>query len=31
MLEEDKAFSILGDQRLNETGKKLSHKEVWGL
>ena len=30
MLEEDKAFSILGDQRLNEKSKKLSHREVWG-
>ena len=30
MLEEDRAFSILGDQRFNEKTKKLSHKEVWG-
>ena len=30
MLEEDRAFSILGDQRLNEKSEKLSHKEVWG-
>lgn len=30
MLEEDKAFSLLGEQRLSEKTKKLSHEEVWG-
>lgn len=29
MLEEDKAFSMLGDKRFKEKTKKLSHKEVW--
>ena len=30
-LEEDKAFSLLGDARMNEKGTKwLSHKDVWG-
>jgi len=29
-LEEDKAFSLLADERLNIKGKILSHKEVWG-
>lgn len=29
-LEEDKAFSVLGDNRLKHRGKKLSHTEVWG-
>ena len=30
-LEEDKAFSILADERLNEKGvQRLSHNDVWG-
>lgn len=29
-LEEDQAFSLLADERLNIKGKILSHKEVWG-
>ena len=30
-LEEDKAFSILVDERLNEKdAKRLSHSDVWG-
>lgn len=30
-LEEDKAFSILADERLNEKNmKKLTHSDVWG-
>lgn len=31
MLEEDRAFSVLADQRLHEKGKKLSHSDVWSL
>ncbi len=30
MLEEDKAFTFLSEERLQEKGKKLTHKEVWG-
>ena len=30
MMEEDKAFSLLGENRLKEKGKKLTHGEVWG-
>jgi hypothetical protein len=30
VLEEDKAFSVLGDNRLKQRGKKLSHADVWG-
>lgn len=30
MMEEDKAFSLLGENRLKERGEKLSHTEVWG-
>ncbi|OHA82769.1 MAG: hypothetical protein A2937_02970 [Candidatus Yonathbacteria bacterium RIFCSPLOWO2_01_FULL_47_33b] len=30
MMEEDKAFSLLADNRLKEKGKKLTHTEVWG-
>lgn len=30
MMEEDRAFSLLGESRLKEKGKKLSHAEVWG-
>ena len=30
-LEEDKAFSILADERINEKNiKRLSHRDVWG-
>lgn len=29
-LEEDRAFSVLADSRLNIKGKKLTHAEVWG-
>ncbi len=30
-LEEDKAFSVLGDARMSEKGTKwLSHNDVWG-
>jgi len=29
-LEEDKALSLIADERLNIKGKILSHKEVWG-
>lgn len=29
MMEEDKAFSLLGENRLKEKGKKLTHNEVW--
>ena len=30
-LEEDKAFSILSDERLNEKdARRLSHSDVWG-
>ncbi|OHA79841.1 MAG: hypothetical protein A2747_03425 [Candidatus Yonathbacteria bacterium RIFCSPHIGHO2_01_FULL_44_41] len=30
MMEEDKAFSLLGENRLKEKGKKLTHADVWG-
>ena len=30
-LEEDKALSLLADERMKIKGKKLSHAEVWGL
>ncbi len=30
MLEEDKAFTFLSEERLQEKGKKLTHKVVWG-
>lgn len=30
MLEEDKAFSVLGETRLKQRSKKISHEEVWG-
>ncbi len=31
-LEEDKAFSILADERLNQKNvKRLSHSDVWGV
>jgi predicted DNA-binding protein len=29
-LEEDRALSLLAEERLKDVGKKLSHKEVWG-
>lgn len=29
LLEEDKAFTFLSEERLKEKGKKLTHKEVW--
>ena len=29
-LEEDKAFSLLADTRMNEKGRKTSHTQVWG-
>ena len=29
MLEEDKAFSVLAENRLKEKGKKITHKELW--
>lgn len=29
-LEEDRFFSMLGDKRMSEKGKALSHSEVWG-
>ncbi len=29
-LEEDRFFSMLGDKRMSEKGKALSHAEVWG-
>jgi len=29
-LEEDRALSLIADERLNIKGKILSHKEVWG-
>lgn len=28
--EEDRALSALGDERLVDKGRKLSHTEVWG-
>lgn len=30
-LEEDRALSLLADERMKIKGKKLSHAEVWGL
>lgn len=30
MMEEDRAFSLIGESRLKEKGRKLSHAEVWG-
>jgi hypothetical protein len=30
LLEEDKAFSMLGENRLKEKGKKFTHEQVWG-
>lgn len=30
MMEEDRAFSLLGECRLKEKGKRLTHAEVWG-
>ena len=30
MMEEDRAFSLLGEGRLKERGKKLTHADVWG-
>lgn len=29
VMEEDKAFSLLAENRLKEKGKRLTHKEVW--
>ena len=29
-LEEDKALSLLAEQRMKEKGKKLSHADIWG-
>lgn len=29
-LEEDKALSLLAEQRMKDKGKKLSHDDVWG-
>lgn len=29
-LEEDKALSLMAESRLQDVGKKLSSKEVWG-
>ncbi len=28
-LEEDKAFTVLAESRLNTKGKKLSHSDIW--
>ncbi len=28
-LEEDKALSILGESRLKQPGKKISHDDIW--
>lgn len=30
MMEEDRAFSLLGENRLKEKGRKLTHAEAWG-
>lgn len=30
ILEEDRAFSMLGESRMKEKGKRLTHAEVWG-
>lgn len=30
MMEEDRAFSLLGESRLKEKGKRLTHADVWG-
>jgi hypothetical protein len=30
LLEEDKALAFLSEERIKGTGKKLTHKEVWG-
>lgn len=30
MMEEDRAFSMLGESRLKEKGRKLTHADVWG-
>ena len=30
LLEEDRALSLLGEERLRDKGKKISHTDIWG-